>query len=88
MIREIEIDGESIDQEEDISDAFNEFFSNVALDLDGNIPFSNVSPYRYVKRNPNTMFLKPTSPITEVENMGLKLLDLVLIPFPQSSISN
>ena len=62
VVREVEVDGETIDQEEDISNAFNEFFSNIALDLDGSIPFSDVSPCRYVKRNCNTIFLKPTTP--------------------------
>ena len=82
-IREIESNGECIDREEDISSAFNEFFSSIALNLDGNIPFSDVPPCSYVKRNRNTIFLKPTTP-KECEKIidGLKIVKYSIDTFP------
>ena len=47
----------------EIANAFNTYFSNVALDLDRNLPASAVDPISYLPpRNLNSLFLSPLSP--------------------------
>ena len=48
--------------DEEIAEAFNDYFSSVALDLDSRLGNSNTDPLLYVNSNVNSMYLTPLSP--------------------------
>ena len=49
-------------EDKDIAEAFNDFFSGVALDLDSRLGNSNIDPLLYVNSNINSMYLSLLSP--------------------------
>ena len=65
-IDHIIINNKSISKPADISECFNNFFVNVAKDLDRNLPSLDNDPLQYLSpRNPQSMQI-PLSSITEV----------------------
>ena len=57
-IREAVFDGNSFTDIGEIAESFNEFFVNIADNLDNNLPNNNVSPTHYLTENfPNSFYL-------------------------------
>ena len=86
------VDDVSIVDPTKISDAFNSYFSNVAIKLANDIPFTNTDPLQNVPFIPNSFFCSPSSPneiyniINSFNNNGS---DLASIPtFIYKYISN
>ena len=59
-IREVVFDGNSCTDIGEIAENFNDFFVNIAENLDNNLPNSNVSPTHYLTENfPDSFYLFP-----------------------------
>ena len=67
----------------DIANKFSDFFASIALDLDNNLPISQVSPYTNIENNPRTFFIYPVT-ATELENIvsNLKITKTELNQMP------
>ena len=56
----IKIGANRSDNNKDIADQFNKFFTHVGTSLDSKIPTTNINPISFIKKNyENTMFLTP-----------------------------
>ena len=64
-IESINIDGRIFNQPDEIAEKFNHYFVNVANDLENNLPYSENSPYQFVRRNNN--FLNQFETVTLIE---------------------
>lgn len=64
-VKSIIVDGVGVTDEKLIADSFNNFFSNIAVNLDNNLPNSNLSPLDYVDHNTTSSFF--TRPVSAVE---------------------
>ena len=82
-IEQIKFDREVITNPGLIAQKFNQYFTNIASDLDRSIPLSSISPTAYVTPVTNSLFLDPTSPI-EIETIigNMKSVRCGLNTFP------
>ena len=70
----------------DIANAFNEYFCNIAIDLDNSLPLSNIDPLRYLNFNSLTsMYLFPVD-VSEcmkiISSLKITKQDVNSIPVP------
>ena len=68
-VRTLVVDGFETHNEMQIADSFNEYFSNVAINLESDIPHHDKSPTDYISANiPHSFFI---SPISQSECIGI-----------------
>ena len=60
-IKEIFWKNKTYSEEGTIADVFNEYFSTIATDLDGNLGTNSIDPLSYLTRNSKSIFLSPVS---------------------------
>jgi len=84
VISEIDVRGRKLTDECEVAEYFNNFFCNIAVDINNSIPLTGICPLQYLgERATNTMFTLPSTTsdvISVIDNLRNKSCRLYEVP--------